>query len=209
MKTPVIVLLPLLFLAGCREATVTTPNADQLREQRFGDHGHFLREANRLEIYSIASTGPSTNPEEPPTNDEFHGFKVYGKTLTEHRPEIEAIWSEVHDRIYSEPGDSYTYCFWPRHAIRAFSDDGARDYLICFECDHLYVYPDSSSDKYERIGLEEAPGSLTLNTLLDDARVPRERPEINKSESGSGGGDGIAPITPPTPPDMRFSASGG
>lgn len=179
---PVIVLLPLLSLVGCREGTVTTPNADQLREQRFGDHGRFLREADRLEIYSIASTGPSSYPAEEPTNEEFHGFKIYGETLTEHGPDIETIWSELDDRIYSGPGSSYTYCFWPRHAIRAFCNDGARDYLICFECDHLYVYPDPASDEYERIGLEDAPGSLTLNTLLDDARVPRERPEIHKSE---------------------------
>ena len=27
--------------------------------------------------------------------------------------------------------------------------------------------------------------------------------------AGSGGGNGIAPVTPPTPPDMRSSASGG
>jgi hypothetical protein len=30
-----------------------------------------------------------------------------------------------------------------------------------------------------------------------------------KAQSGSGRGDGIAPVTPPTPPDMPFSASGG
>ena len=184
MKTSVIALPLFLSITGCKEATVTTPSADQLREERFGDHGQFLREADRLEIYSVASTGPSTYPEDSPTKDEFHGFKIYGKTQIEHRPNIEAIWSEVHDRIYSASGDSYTYCFWPRHAIRAFCADGARDYLICFECNHLYVYPDPSNDEYERIGLEAVAGSLVLNTVLDDARIPRERPKITKSESG-------------------------
>ena len=187
MKTSVIALPLLLSIAGCKESTVTTPSADQLREERFGDHGQFLREADRLEIYSVASTGPSIFPEESPTKNEFHGFKIYGKTQTKDRPKIEAIWSDVYDRIYSASGDSYTYCFWPRHAIRAFCADGVRDYLICFECNHLYVYPDHSNDEYERIGLESVSGSLTLNTLLDDARIPRERPEINKSESGRNG----------------------
>ena len=181
MKPSMITLLLLLFIVGCKEATVTTPGAEQLRKERFGDHGQFLREADRLEIYSIASTGPSTYPEESLTKDEFHGFKIYGKTQTEHRSNIKAIWSEVYDRIYSAPGESYTYCFWPRHAIRAFCADGARDYLICFECNHLYVYPDLSNDEHERTGLETVSGSLTLNTLLDDARIPRERPESTKA----------------------------
>jgi len=39
--------------------------------------------------------------------------------------------------------------------------------------------------------------------------VLAEPPNVTQIQPGSGRGNGIAPVTPPTPPDMRFSASGG
>lgn len=169
-----------LSLTACRKSHVYIPDPEVLRKERFGEHGEFLRHADRLQIYSVESTGPSQSPKDSPTDEEFHGFRIYGKTQIEDKKVIEVIWSEMNDRIYSDPGDRTTYCFWPRHAIRAFHGDEIRDYLICFQCNHLYVYVDPNSDKYERIGLEKAQGELKLNELLDQANIHRELPESRK-----------------------------
>jgi len=170
-----------LSLAACRKAPLDLPDPEELRAERFGKHGDYLRQSDRLEIYSIASTGPSRHPPEPPGEEEFQGFKIYGMTQTGDKNEIESIWLELHERIDSGHGSSHTFCFWPRHAIRAFHGDEHRDYLIYFECDHLYVYVERDGKDYERIGLEHSAGTLRLNDLLDRAKVPREQPET-KSE---------------------------
>ena len=157
-------------------------DAEHLRAERFGQHGEFLRDSQRLEIYSVDSIDPSINPEEPRNEQEFHGFRIYGMTQTDNKEDIAAIWSELHERIYAEPGSSVTYCFLPRHAIRAFHGDSYRDYLICFECNHLYVYDDRDSKNHERIGLERVSGALKLNELLDKANIHREQTETTSEQ---------------------------
>jgi hypothetical protein len=184
---PAVTLLPFLLLhSACKETAVSMPSPDEIREQRFGDHGDFLREAERLEIYSVESTAQSILPSEPPIEFEFHGFKIYGKTQTSIPSEIEAVWAELYGRIYSEPGDLYTYCFWPRHGIRAYRHEEKRDYLVCFECNHLYVYADPTSDDFVRIGLETLGDELTLDKILDEANVPRELPQNYSEQGGTG-----------------------
>ncbi|MBS4049913.1 MAG: hypothetical protein KGZ69_01765 [Methylomonas sp.] len=42
-----------------------------------------------------------------------------------------------------------------------------------------------------------------------ETRLKRSNSHLPKSQPRSGRGDGITPVTSPTPPDMRFSASGG
>jgi len=171
-----------LLLAACRKVVTTHPNPEELRKERFGEHGEFLQNADRIQIYSIASTGPSQYPKEPPTKHEIHGFKIYGMTEIDDQSEINSVWSDVHHRIESTHATSYTYCFWPRHAIRAFRREDSRDYLICFECNQLYVFIDQSSAEHERIGLESAAGILKLNELLDQAKVPREQPKTDPTD---------------------------
>jgi len=45
--------------------------------------------------------------------------------------------------------------------------------------------------------------------VLDQVKMACNQTTLNGEQPGSGRADGIAPVSPPTPPDMRFSASGG
>jgi hypothetical protein len=54
---------------------------------------------------------------------------------------------------------------------------------------------------------EAMPELLALGPRVDDGHTGPST--WIRYQLGSGRGDGIAPVTPPTPPDMRFSASGG
>ena len=55
-------------------------------------------------------------------------------------------------------------------------------------------------------GLFEIGGPVGLKR----SQTPGRRvPGVVGAGAGSGRADGIAPVSPPTPPDMRFSASGG
>ncbi len=64
------------------------------------------------------------------------------------------------------------------------------------------------ADSLPRIGAARIEGELHL--LPANARDRSQKAIGAEAQPvGSGRGDGIAPVTPPTPPDMRFSASGG
>lgn len=173
-----------LALPGCRPGERERPSRDALQTRRFGEHGQFLREAERIELYSLASTGPSIPPDAPATSESFHGFQVYGSVAIAERSDLQAAWADLQERIYAGPGTRYTYCFWPRHGIRAYRAGVERDYVVCFQCEHLYIYRDPRSEDHERIGLESHGSTLRLNEILDRAGVPRERPRDCGEEAG-------------------------
>jgi hypothetical protein len=177
--------LAFISLSACRKAAVNRldPDPEQIRNERFGEHGEFLRNADRIEIYSIAPDGLLENPVELSAKGQFHGYEIHGMIEINDPQEMETVWAQLHDRVYSQLGGFYAYCFSPRHAIRAFRGESVRDYLICFECFHLYVYLNPASDEYERIGLESSPGNLKMDELLDQAGIPRDKPPHDKGAS--------------------------
>lgn len=158
-----------------------------MRRERFGEHGEFLRQADRIEIYSL---DPENLPEEDlpdevrkisPTQ-KFHDFRFFGMTETTKRNEIDAIWSDLHQRINGKTSKTIAYCFWPRHGIRAYRGEESRDYVICFECIALHVHSPSVSDEYSFISFEYGCDTthLKMNELLDQAGIHRDQPSLKK-----------------------------
>lgn len=169
-------LVPTVLLSSCRHEEAVQRSAEDIRLQRFGEHGDYLKLADRIEIFSIASTEISNVSESDPTRDHFHAYEVIGKIELDQPNTVNAVWKDLLRRVDSRQGVTYTYCFFPRHGIRAHNGNTTRDYLICFQCDHLYVYPDPKSDDFERIGLETSSAPILLNDLLDEAGIFREIP---------------------------------
>ena len=126
-------MLPFLFglLAfssnACQPCEFPEREAKRLRTERFGEHGDFRREADRLAIYSLASNRMSKLPKQAPTAETFQEFQIYGMVETANKSEIPSVWSDLHQRIDSIQAQRIAYCLWPRHGIRAYHGQIARD----------------------------------------------------------------------------------
>ncbi len=111
-----------------------------------------------------------------PKETEFHGYAILGELEITGSEVIAEIHQDLFQRIYSEPGTSITYCYEPRHGIRAYRGSKIRDYQICFQCNHLHVFSEIESDEHERIGLETRSEPIQLNAILDKAEIQRQKP---------------------------------
>lgn len=193
-----LMLLAVLTAISCRQKTTTLHKGpEELRIERFGDHGPFLRTADWIEIYSLESAKPSdlastafglphpipgrkSDPNRKPSLyksvERFHGYRVLGSLLIDQPEDIQAIWKDLNDRIDTIPAEKSTMCFNPRHGIQVANHQGIRDYLICFECDKVYAYTSDESSDYTVIPLQSSTAPLAINRLLDDADVAREKP---------------------------------
>lgn len=71
----------------------------------------------------------------------FHKHSILGQLEIRDPKVIAQIHLELFKRIESQyPGNSYTMCYNPRHGLRIFRGEETRDFQICFECNHLYVF---------------------------------------------------------------------
>ena len=170
-----LIIIVLLVAFGCRSTTKEDIDLTQQRESILASYGASFEHADKIVIYSLASEGPSNYPLSPADKGTFHGFSVYGVTAVTETADISNVWTDLRDRVLL--GDLYTYCFWPRHGIRAYQGKIFRDYAICFECNHLYLYKSSTGEEHERIGLMSIDRPLILNQILDFRGVPREQPK--------------------------------
>ncbi len=177
-------LLTSVVCLSCRyQESAQQPDPETLRRERFGEHGEFLQNAERLEIFSLFPENiPDKDlPEEVqilPSNQKFHGFRFFGKLETTDPNEVNSVWADLHQRINGKTSTSIAYCFWPRHGIRAYRGDESRDYVICFQCIALRVYSPSQSDEHTYISLENDcdTSNLKMNELLDHAGIHRDLP---------------------------------
>jgi len=83
--------------------------------------------------------------------EEFHYFRVLGKTKITDRAERQQLLAALYESI--EDASSFYSCFNPRHGIRATLGGETVDLVICFECLQMEVH--SQRDKSTRI--TEAP----------------------------------------------------
>lgn len=172
-----------LICLSCRyQEQARQPDPETLRLERFGEHGEFLRNAERLEIYSLfpENVREERLPKEVqslPPDQKFHGFRFFGKIETTDPKEIKLVWADLHHRINGKSSTSIVYCFWPRHGIRAYHGNEIRDYVICFQCIALHVYSSPADDEYSFISFESGGNvsNLKMNELLDRAGIHRDR----------------------------------
>lgn len=156
------------MFVSCKRHAPTVRSAPEREE--FSKHRNFLSKAEKVILYSTESF-PSQSNEDPTTV--FHGYKILGSIEIANSSLIEQIVQDMENNIDSGSGYSYTYCFDPRLGLRIFSEGVTRDFQICFECSHLYVYEDITTNNYVRIGLKDDASSELLNKTLDDNHIQR------------------------------------
>lgn len=121
-------------------------------------------------IYAIATDNPKEDHEPKPNTtlkEKFHRYTVLGKT----RIVDSAIKARLIRALYGgidEGGSAGIICFNPRHGIRVVRGEQTVDLLICFECQKIYAYTNSSSGRAYTSG---SPQKIFDSTLVD-AKIP-------------------------------------
>jgi hypothetical protein len=119
-------------IAGCGRfssvrANVTIPTPDELT------------------LYAI--DGLVNPPTEFVTDDQhFRGYKILGKTEINDPAARGHVVKAISDGINESDG-TVASCFWPRHGVHTVKDGKAVDYVICYECLQVYVFPDGEDDR--------------------------------------------------------------
>jgi hypothetical protein len=121
-----------------------------------------LEEAVTLEFFSLDPTPPKEKPRE-----EFHGWKVLGKTVVKNRATRTQLLEALRQGIADNTGIAAA-CFNPRHGIRAKADGKTLDLVISFECLSMQLYLD---DKRTSVLTADTPQG-TFDKILKAAGVP-------------------------------------
>lgn len=166
-----------LFSFGCREKIVATQLFPDL--EKYSEYEDFLSEVTKITLFSTKSI-PYHPDDGPKPKTLFHDYEVMGAVDITNKETISKMLEAVKDNINDESGESYTMCFDPRHGLRIESRDSVKDFLICFECSHLYVYADADSEEYTRIGLKFPSDNSYFNSILDNNNIPRKKPDKSK-----------------------------
>lgn len=139
--------LAALCLAACRsdadpqaEETGRAPTASPATEVPHipvgKTYGGILSAADSWTIYAL---DPYPHEAPPTEGHDFHGYNVRGETtLTDLATRAEVAAALVAGMAGND--DMVAACFDPRHGIRATTDVGTVDLVICFECLQIYVY---------------------------------------------------------------------
>ena len=128
---------PVLFLtAVAATALLHGCGADSPR-------GHARPDA--VTVYSI--DGGREPQERAKTAEEFHDYPVLGKVEVADTAAALELTSAVEEAIDNHGGDK---CFDPRHGIRIVRAGRQIDYVICFQCENVYIY-DSGAGGQGRI----------------------------------------------------------
>lgn len=115
-----------------------------------------LDQAETFELYSLDPA------KELPPEQGFHGWSILGKTTVTgeaRKALIKAFAAGVAE--YKESG---ARCFIPRHGIRVAAGGKTVDFVICFECAHVYAHV---GDAKQHFLVSESPAALFNKTLTD------------------------------------------
>jgi hypothetical protein len=120
-----------------------------------------LDKADQLEVFSLDPERPEQKPK-----DDFHGWKVLGKTAVEGAEARQKVVDALYKGIAE--GQGAAGCFRPRHGVRATSGDKTVDLVICFECVSMEVHV--GGDR-AAVWTSAAP-QKALDRILRAAKVP-------------------------------------
>ena len=126
-----------------------------------------LEKADKIELFAVFP-----EPTKAASEVRFHGWNTLGQTTLEKAEARKALVAAFEKGVaeYKQEGAK---CFEPRHAIRATHDGKTADFLICFECAHVYVYVEGQPER--RALVSHAPAEL-FNKMLKDAKVKVDEP---------------------------------
>ena len=121
-----------------------------------------LEKAEKFELHSL---DPDFGHD---VKDGIYGWKSLGQTTVKDAQLRKKLVAALGDAIDNARA-SKKKCFDPRHAIRVIAGQKTYDFLICFECDYVYVY----SDK-KRVAIWNTTDrpKEALDKVLKDAKVP-------------------------------------
>jgi hypothetical protein len=103
-----------------------------IRTQNSSDPMRALDEADQYELYSIL---PGPDPQV--SKAEFHQYPVLGKISVNDQAARERLTNVLKAAARAGHGKK---CFAPRHGIRVVKGETTTDFVICFECNHVYIW---------------------------------------------------------------------
>lgn len=171
---PIAFIISLLLLLGCRKSDNSLQSFPNL--EKYSKYEDFLSGVHKVTLYSTKSISHQPN-DGPPPKELFQSYEVLGSIEITDKETISKLLKAVKGNIDDSKFDAYTMCFNPRHGMRLESHDTVKDFLICFECCHLYIFDDINSEDYNyiRIGLKRPNDNTYFNSLLDEQNIPREQ----------------------------------
>ncbi len=132
-----------------------------LRPEQLSDPLRALDDANQCELYSIL---PGPEPGAP--KEEFHGYPVLGKVSINDRAARERLTNVLKAGVLAGHGGN---CFVPRHAIRTVKGATTTDFVICFECKHVYIWRNGEPGVGFKVGRTPEP---VFDEMLKGAGIP-------------------------------------
>ena len=124
------------------------------------DAAEALHASEKVILYSLEPTSWGT------TNN-LQGFKILGQATLDGKQAVTAV-AAFESAICKKEPKFEVLCFDPRHAIRVKSKGHTFDFLLCYNCSHLYIYRDNNI-----ISELDAKGSpKVLNDLLTINNIP-------------------------------------
>jgi hypothetical protein len=100
-------------------------------------------------LYSINGGKGAERSKARETGEVFHGFPVLGKTEIVDAEARGELLKAIEDGI-AQKGVSKADCWWPRHGLRVTSGGQVTDYLICFQCNQVYIYEGGAERERQR-----------------------------------------------------------
>lgn len=118
--------------------------------------GSEVTNLSALEFSNASSVAIAGVKGESKAAEAFRGYRRVTAWRTPDRTtttELAALMSEIirgdltAERQPLKPGEDrvrlHSFCFNPGYAVRLKSDHGSRDFLVCLECDEMYVFDDA------------------------------------------------------------------
>ncbi len=161
---------------GCSEAPSKAPVAGAPKNKiAIPEALQPILKAEKVTLFSIDGNEYLNPRNRPQTAEFFRGYPSLGKLeLTD-----PMVREEVADSLAAALNrGQIAKCFWPRHGIRARDGEHLTDYVICFECGQMQVWPRGEPTTCL---VDWGPASV-LNKLLGNAGVPLAPEHGDKEE---------------------------
>jgi hypothetical protein len=126
---------------------------------------NILREADNFTLFSL-----NPDPDNVNTNRvTFHDYEILGNTLLNDKQTRHQVVTALESGVAN--GKSRARCFLPRHGIRAVQGTSRVDFVICFECQSLYVYSSRGTSVSTNSFTTTSEPAEVFNEILEKAGV--------------------------------------
>ena len=119
-----------LLLAGLVPVTLVADDGDVAKTLGGDEVVAVLKGATELTVYA-------TEIREAAEGDRIRGYPIKAKRVVDGKDAAPVRGRLLDPKTYGGP---IAKCFNPRHAVRAEKDGEVVELIICFECNHMYVY---------------------------------------------------------------------